>query len=65
VGTYKFVPTRANRQPATAIYLRRPGDSQFRPLALEILRIEDGQIAEIVDYSSPALFVAFGLPNTL
>ena len=65
VGTYKFVPTRANRQPATAIYLRRPGDSRFRPLALEVLRIEGGQVAEIVDYSSPALFDAFGLPKTL
>jgi RNA polymerase sigma-70 factor (ECF subfamily) len=64
-GEYRFVPTRANRQPATAIYLRRPGDSAYRPLVLEVLRIEDGQIAEIVDFGFTELFAAFGLPPEL
>jgi RNA polymerase sigma-70 factor (ECF subfamily) len=50
-GEYRFVPTRANRQPALAIYLRRPGDSEYRPLAFEVLRIEGGQVAEIVDFT--------------
>jgi RNA polymerase sigma-70 factor, ECF subfamily len=65
VGEYRFVPTRANRQLATAIYLRRPGDTAFRPLTLEVLRFEGGKVVEIVDFSSPALFGAFGLPPTL
>jgi RNA polymerase sigma-70 factor, ECF subfamily len=64
-GEYRFVPTAANMQPATAIYLRRPGDTAFRPLVLEVLRIEDGQVAEIVDFGLPELFAAFGLPATL
>jgi RNA polymerase sigma-70 factor (ECF subfamily) len=64
-GEYRFVPTAANMQPATAIYLRRPGDTAFRPLVLEVLRIEDGQVAEILDFGLPELFAAFGLPATL
>jgi RNA polymerase sigma-70 factor, ECF subfamily len=64
-GEYRFVATRANMQPATAIYLRRPGEAEFRPLVLEVLRIEDGQVAEIVDFDLPGLFAAFDLPPVL
>ena len=53
-----------NVQPAVAIYLRRPGDSAFGALALEVLRVEDGQIAEITDFPAH-LFGAFGLPAAL
>jgi RNA polymerase sigma-70 factor, ECF subfamily len=65
VGEYRLVPVSANRQPATAVYVRRPGDDEFRPITLEVLRIEGGKIAEIVDFSDPELLVAFGLPATL
>ncbi|HEX6569305.1 MAG TPA: sigma-70 family RNA polymerase sigma factor [Acidimicrobiales bacterium] len=64
-GDIRFVPTRANMQPACAIYLRAPGDTAFRPVALEVLRIDGDRIAEIVDYGLPDLFPAFGLPATL
>ena len=52
-------------QPATALYLRAPGDTEFRLITLEVLRIEDGKVADIVDFSSPELLVALGLPPTL
>lgn len=65
VGEYRFLPTRANRQPAVAIYLRAPGEPSFRPLTLEVLRVEGGQVAEIIDFSFPELFEAFGLPLQL
>lgn len=64
-GDYRFLPTRANRQPAVAIYLRPPGEAAYRPLTLEVLRVEEGKVAEIVDFSLPGLFAAFGLPPTL
>jgi RNA polymerase sigma-70 factor, ECF subfamily len=64
-GEYRFVPTRANMQPAIAGYLRSPGDTAFRPLTLEVLRIEDGQIAEIIDFGQLELFAVFGLPAEL
>jgi RNA polymerase sigma-70 factor, ECF subfamily len=63
-GHMRGVPTRANMQPAIACYLRRPGDAEYRPLALDVLRIERGALAEIVTFP-PHLFPAFGLPPTL
>jgi hypothetical protein len=47
------------------IYLRSPGDTAFRVTALEVLRIEDGRVVEIVDFDLPDLYVAFGLAPTL
>jgi RNA polymerase sigma-70 factor (ECF subfamily) len=64
-GDYRFVPTSANGQPATAVYLRRPGSTEYLPLVLEVLRIEDGRVAEIIDFDIPGLFGAFGLPPTI
>ena len=60
-GRLRCVVTRANLQPAVAAYVRRPGDSAWRALALDVLRIEDGVIAEIVTFP-PDCFLSFGLP---
>jgi RNA polymerase sigma-70 factor (TIGR02960 family) len=61
-GSWRLVPTAANRMPAAASYLWRPGDSQFRPFKVDVLRIEEGVIAEITTFG-PGLFAAFGLPD--
>jgi hypothetical protein len=47
-----------------AIYLRSPGEARYRPLALalSVLRVEGGRVVEVVDWSRPELFEAFGLP---
>jgi RNA polymerase sigma-70 factor (ECF subfamily) len=63
-GDMRCILTRANMQPAVACYLRRPGDSEYRPLALDVLRVEDGAIAEVTTFV-PEVFPAFGLPPTL
>ena len=63
-GDWRLVPTMANRMPTAASYLRRPGDTQFRAFKLDVLRIEDGAIAEITTFGT-ALFPAFGLALTL
>jgi RNA polymerase sigma-70 factor (ECF subfamily) len=64
LGDFRLVPVRANRQPAAANYLRAPGEAEYRALALDVLRIEHGRIAELTAFT-PALFPAFGLPMTL
>ncbi len=64
-GEHVFVAARANLQPAVAIYLRAPGGGTYRPLALSVLRVEEGRVAEVVDFSRPDLFEAFGLPTSL
>jgi RNA polymerase sigma-70 factor (ECF subfamily) len=63
-GAMRCSLTRANMQPAVACYLRRPGDAQFRAFALDVLRIEDGLIAEVITFDA-SLFPAFRLPPTL
>lgn len=64
-GHLRTLVAAANRQPAAAHYLRPPGESEHRPLALDVLRIEDGRVAEITSFVFPGLFPAFGLPPTL
>ena len=48
-------------QPAVADYVRRPGEEEHQPMALDVLRIADGLVAEIVTFP-PEVFPAFGLP---
>ncbi len=63
-GSIRCMLTRANRQPAVANYLRRPGEDAHRPMALDVLTITDGLVADIVTFP-PAVFPAFGLPPAL
>ena len=63
-GEWRLVPTRANRMPAAACYLRERGDTVFRAYKLDVIRVKDGLIAEITSFE-PHLFTAFGLAATL
>jgi RNA polymerase sigma-70 factor (TIGR02960 family) len=63
-GEWRLVPTLANRMPTAASYLRQKGDSLYRAFKFDVLRIENGLIAEITTFG-PELFPAFGLPPTL
>jgi RNA polymerase sigma-70 factor, ECF subfamily len=64
IGELRLVPVRANRQPGAANYVREPGDTEFRPMALDVLRFEGGRLVEMTAFE-PHLFAAFGLPPTL
>jgi RNA polymerase sigma-70 factor (TIGR02960 family) len=64
MGEWRLVPVGANRMPAAASYLRRPGDSEFRAFKLDVMRVEAGAIAEITTFNAQ-LFPAFGLRPTL
>jgi RNA polymerase sigma-70 factor (TIGR02960 family) len=63
-GSLRCVLTRANRQPAVACYIRNPGDDGYSPLALDVLRIADGAVADIVTFDG-SVFGWFGLPKAL
>ncbi|MGI8688516.1 MAG: RNA polymerase subunit sigma-70 [Thermomicrobiales bacterium] len=62
---FRFVPTRANRQPAVAGYCRDGNAGAYYPHAVMVLAIEDGAIASLVRFADPSLFARFGLPTTL
>ena len=64
MGTWRLIPVHANRMPAAASYLLRPGDTKYRAFKFDIMRIEDGRIAEITTFSAD-LFPAFGLEPVL
>jgi RNA polymerase sigma-70 factor (TIGR02960 family) len=64
MGDWRLVPVSANRMPAAASYLRRPGDTAFRAFKLEVMRMADGLIAEVTTFGAK-LFPAFGLAPTL
>lgn len=60
--THLHVQTRANRQPAYAVFLEgaEPG-APPEPFAIEVLRIEDGLIAEIHYFLQPELLGRFAI----
>src|SRR3954470_8770031 len=64
MGDWRLVPTRANRMPAAASYLRKPGETEWRAFKFDILRCEGGGIAEITTFDA-TLFEQFGLPLVL
>jgi RNA polymerase sigma-70 factor (ECF subfamily) len=61
-GRFRFLATGANGQLAAASYVRDAGGSDYRPLAIDVLRIEGDRVAEITTFLRPDLFAAFGLP---
>ena len=63
-GSMRCVVTRANRQSAVACYVRMPGDDAYSPLAIDVLRIVDGAVADIVTFDG-SVFSWFGLPEML
>ncbi|MCY9786069.1 RNA polymerase subunit sigma-70 [Nocardiopsis sp. EMB25] len=62
-GSWISVPVAANRRPAAVNYVRAPGEDAYTAVNLDVLRIEDGRIAEITTFG-PEILPAFGLPLT-
>jgi len=63
-GDLRMLASAANRQPAAAAYLRLHGESEFRLVSLNVLRVVDGAIAEVTTFGPP-MVAAFHLPATL
>jgi RNA polymerase sigma-70 factor (ECF subfamily) len=60
----RCVVTGANGQPAVAGYVRKPGDAAYEPLAIDVLRVQDGLVTEIVTFGTE-VFEQFDLPAAL
>lgn len=58
----RLVPTAANRQPAFALYKRRPHVSGWQAYAIQLLTIEEDAIVNLTLFLDTELFAAFGLP---
>jgi RNA polymerase sigma-70 factor (ECF subfamily) len=64
-GDLRLVPTRANGQPAFAMYLRDPEDGAHRAFGLHVLTPAAGGIAHVTVFFDVSLFATFGMPQTL
>jgi RNA polymerase sigma-70 factor (ECF subfamily) len=62
---FRLVPTRANRQPAVAIYALNHDAGTYEAHAVMVLAIEGEAIASLARFADPGLFAHFGLPSTL
>jgi RNA polymerase sigma-70 factor (ECF subfamily) len=61
----RLLTTRANGQPAVAVYFPDDESGVHRAYGLMVLVLDDDRIAEIVGFADPSLFPAFGLPVEL
>src|SRR5262249_21678409 len=61
VRRHLHVPTRANRQPAFAVFLEGASGGAPEPFAVEVLSIEDGLIADIDYFLQPELLERFAI----
>lgn len=60
----RAVPTSANRQPALGYYEWREQEGAYLPLTVDVLRVVDGRIAEILTFHDDQ-FPRLGLPASL
>ena len=58
---WRFVPVRANGQPAFACYQGEPGGGRFRLGALDVLTLRGRQVLEITSFLDPRAYEPFGL----
>ena len=64
-GRLRIVHTRANRQPALAVYVRDEGGDIYRAWGMTVLTIDGDAIAEMAHFVDPQLIARFGLPAEL
>jgi RNA polymerase sigma-70 factor (ECF subfamily) len=60
----RMLPTRANGQPAFALYMRG-GDGSFHPFHLQVLTLGPGGVEHVGAFFGEKVFETFGLPDRL
>lgn len=64
-GRWRALPTRANGQPAVAIYMRDDMGKVYRAKMLHVLSCMHGRAANIISFEGAELFTRFGLSEEL
>jgi RNA polymerase sigma-70 factor (TIGR02960 family) len=63
-GDFRFIPTRANRQPAFGMYRKDPVAGSWHANGLLVLTLRGELISDITRFEA-GLLAAFGMPRTL
>lgn len=63
-GRWRLLPTRANAQPALALY-QRTGEHDYHAFGLHVLTCEADYVTHVTSFLDPAWPLRFGLPRTL
>ncbi|WP_328441361.1 sigma-70 family RNA polymerase sigma factor [Streptomyces sp. NBC_00457] len=66
-GLVRMLPTRANGQPAAAMY-KREADGVYRAHSMQVLTVSDGAVARMTVFIDPGLlelFDRFGMPEVV
>jgi RNA polymerase sigma-70 factor, ECF subfamily len=64
-GAFRLVPTAANRQPAFALYCRGREGPEWQAHALQLLTLQEDEVAVLTVFKDPQLFATFHLPAVL
>jgi RNA polymerase sigma-70 factor (ECF subfamily) len=64
-GRMRLIPTRANGQPAFAVYLPLRQTEIARPYGMFVLTLERDQISAVTWFTDSSVFPHFGLPRML
>jgi RNA polymerase sigma-70 factor (ECF subfamily) len=64
-GEFRCLLTRANGMPAVAAYVRKPGQTKYHALGIDVLVFEDGLIKEITTFCLAPVVKLFDLPAEL
>ena len=63
-GRWRLLPTRANGQPAAAVYIRGEG-AEWLPFGIHVLEAEGSGLRRVTCFITPDLVRRFGLPAKL
>ena len=61
---WRLISTRSNGAPAFVIY-QRDEQGQYQAFGLQVLILQRGKIAQIINFIDPSLSARFGLPTTV
>ncbi len=64
-GRWRLQPTRANAQPAFAMYQRGASGQTYRAFGVQVLTFDGEHLAEVVNFIMPDLVPRFDLPTEL
>jgi RNA polymerase sigma-70 factor, ECF subfamily len=62
---HRYLPARANGQPANACYRLNPDRSRYEAEALEVLTLEGSLVKEMTAFMMPHLFSRYDLPHEI